>query len=505
MKPKSLVVSSVAVLALCLGAISSTSPHDRTYTFHYENVLGTSLELKVGAISSADAERAEQASLHEIEREAKILSAWDAGSEFSRWDRTRGDAVPVSPELFEVLGLFDQWRDRTGGALDASAEAVTRVWKQAESHHALPSHDELAAAVESVRQKHWQLDAVHRTATHLTGTPLALNSFAKSYIAGHAADAALAEDGVHRVVVDIGGDLVIRGAGSEMVDVADPKSDAENAAPIASLRIRDRAIATSGNYRRGEEIDGRHYSHIVDPRTGIPCEQILSSTVVAANPADAGAMATAFSVLTPAESRRVAAAVPGTDYLLITRTGQRIMSPGWTALVAEARPEPAPAPVPSPAAAAWDDSMELTISFDLARLDPRARRPYLVAWVEDGDKFPVRTLALWYNKDRYLPELRAWYRSDRLRSMAEGTDLTRTISSATRSAGHYTLQWDGKDNQGKLVKPGKYTVYLECAREHGGYDLFHREIDFNGTPNKIQLPGGSEIASASLDYHKIAR
>jgi hypothetical protein len=291
--------------------------------------------------------------------------------------------------------------------------------------------------------------------------------------------------------------------GSERVDVADPKSDAENAAPIASLEIRDRAIATSGNYRRGEEIGGRHYSHIVDPRTGMPCDQILSSTVVASNPADAGAMATAFSVLTPQETRRVASAIPGAEYLLITKTGERIMSPGFAALVAAAGPAPSPAPVPA-AAPAWD-GMELTISFDLARLDGRARRPYLVAWVEDGDKFPVRTIALWYNKDRYLPELRAWYRSDRLRSMAEGTDLTRSVSSATRSPGHYTLQWDGKDNQGKLVKPGKYTVYIECSREHGGYDLFHREIDFNGTPNKIQIPGGSEIASASLDYHKIAR
>jgi hypothetical protein len=146
--------------------------------------------------------------------------------------------------------------------------------------------------------------------------------------------------------------------------------------------------------------------------------------------------------------------------------------------------------------------MELTVSFDLAKLDPRARRPYLAAWIEDGDKFPVRTLALWYNKDRWLPEMRAWYRSDRLRAMAEGNDLAHSVSSATRGTGHYTLQWDGKDNQGKLVKPGKYTVYLECAREHGGYDLFHRELDFSGTPNKVEIPGGSELASAALDYHK---
>src|SRR5579872_6374755 len=253
MKRKSLVVITAAALALCLGATAYRLPVERNYTWHYENVLGTSLELKAVAASETAAGQAEQAALREIEREAKILSAWDPASEFSRWERSRGQAVPVSPELFEVLGLFDQWHDRTGGALDASAEAVTRVWKNAEARHALPSEQELAAAVAAVHQPHWQLDSLHRTATHLSATPLALNSFAKSYIAGHAADAMLASPGVRSVVVNIGGDLVVRGAGSEQVDIADPKSDAENAAPIASLQIHDRAIATSGNYRRGEE------------------------------------------------------------------------------------------------------------------------------------------------------------------------------------------------------------------------------------------------------------
>jgi thiamine biosynthesis lipoprotein ApbE len=501
MKPVLLVVSG-ALVALWLGAASLHLGRDHTYISHYENILGTSLELKIDAAAVRDADHAEEAALAEIERERQILSAWDSGSEFSRWVRTRGEAVAVSPELFDVLEMFDRWRERTNGALDASAEAVTRVWKQAEARQALPSSQELASVLAAVRQQHWQLDEVHRTATHLSATPLALNSFAKSYIAERAAESALATPGVRRVVVNIGGDLMVLG-GSERVDIVDPKADAENAPPLATIEVRDRAVATSGDYRRGEEIAGRHYSHIVDPRTGMPCDKIVSSTVVAHNAADAGAMATAFSVMTPDESERVAASMPGTEYLLVTRGGERIQSAGFTALAAAAATPNPQAPAAAPTAA-WD-GMELGISFDLAHLDMRARRPYFAAWIEDTDKFPVRTLALWYNKDRYLPDLRAWYRSDRLRAMAEGTSLTHSVSSATRPGGHYTLVWDGKDNRGRLVKPGKYTVFLEAAREHGGYDLLHREIDFNGTPTKIQIPGGSEIASASLDYRKTAR
>ena len=78
-----------------------------------------------------------------------------------------------------------------------------------------------------------------------------------------------------------------------------------------------------------------------------------------------------------------------------------------------------------------------------------------------------------------------------------------SISSATRPPGKYKLRWDGKDNTGKYVKAGKYTVVIEASREHGTYQLIRQEMDFNGVPKQIDLPGNIEIASASLDYHKI--
>ena len=89
-----------------------------------------------------------------------------------------------------------------------------------------------------------------------------------------------------------------------------------------------------------------------------------------------------------------------------------------------------------------------------------------------------------------------------MRSMAEGTDLTRSVSSATRQAGKYNLKWDGKDNQGKFVKPGKYTIFIEAAREHGTYQLLRSEMDFRSAAKQFSLPGNTEIASASLDYRK---
>src|ERR1019366_6963265 len=105
------------------------------------------------------------------------------------------------------FSLFDKWRELTHGALDASAETITRVWKRAAAEKRLPSQAELDAAVAAVRRIHWQLDPVNQTATHTSDAPLALNSFVKSYIAGRVADAALGASGAQAAVVNIGGDL----------------------------------------------------------------------------------------------------------------------------------------------------------------------------------------------------------------------------------------------------------------------------------------------------------
>jgi thiamine biosynthesis lipoprotein ApbE len=489
-------------------SLSAGSPINRLQTFHRENVLGTSFELKVLASSENAASRAEAAALREIARESAILSSWNVDSEFSRWFRTHGQPVAVSPELFDVLRAFEIWRERTGGALDAAAESVTRAWKAAAQRGRTPAPEELSSAVAAVRQPHWKLDPATRTATHLSDTPLALNSFVKSYIMDRAADAVLETPGVTAAVLNIGGDLVIRGPWTEPVNIADPRSDAENSAPLERLLLRDRAIATSGGYRRGFDIAGRHYSHIVDPRTGEPTGHILSATVIAPRPADAGALATAFCVLTPAESRSLAAAIPGSEFLLLTAEGARVASPGWRQyesprmnLTAVAKPVPSPFPAPQ----SNDSVMELNIAFELARISRGgARRPYVAVWIEDKDKFPVRTLALWYQKERWLPDLRSWYRADRMRAKAEGNNIAASIASATRPPGKYTLKWDGKDNAGRPVKPGKYIVNIEAAREHGTYQLMRQEVEWNGQPQQFQLPGNQEISSATIEYRKAA-
>jgi thiamine biosynthesis lipoprotein len=81
----------------------------------------------------------------------------------------------------------------------------------------------------------------------------------------------------------------------------------------------------------------------------------------------------------------------------------------------------------------------------------------------------------------------AWYRSDRVRAMAEGREIVRSVSGATRG-------------------PGKYTVYYpEVAREHGTYQLVKQEMDFSGAPKQVRFSANTEVAASSFDYHKLTK
>lgn len=464
-----------------------------TYRYHYENVLGTSFELKVYANAEQTADYAEQVALAEIDRLNAILSTYDPHSEVSQWQKSKDVELKVSPELFEVFQLFDTWQLKTNGALSPSVGSASGIWKKAADNQLIPVNNDLAASVKSMNQRQWLLNPGKMTAIHLTNQALTLNSFVKSYIIRKVSEKVMTVPGVTGSVVNIGGDMIISGSQLELVDIADPKADAENEAPLSTISLKEKAVATSGNYRRGFQIGNQWYSHIIDPRTAYPASHIRSATVIADNATDAGALATAFNILQPEESKALASTIPGVQYEIITSTGAVITSEGWKTMEV-----PGPAFFTPPFAK--PDQTKLTIDLELARFEGRFRRPFVAIWVENKKKETVKTLALWYNKPRWLPDLKRWYSKNQ--AIMQDSVMKSSISSATRSAGKYTLTWDGLDDHGKVVPAGKYTVFIEAAREHGTYQLIKQEIEWNGKPAHFDMESGIEITSSSLTISK---
>ncbi len=86
------------------------------------------------------------------------------------------------------------------------------------------------------------------------------------------------------------------------------------------LELENKAVATSGNYRQYETIEGKHFSHIIDPRTGYPANHNPGVTVIAPTCMDADALATALSVLPPEEGIELIESIADTEAMIIAGT-----------------------------------------------------------------------------------------------------------------------------------------------------------------------------------------
>ena len=485
---------------------AATAPDPILTTFHHENVLGTSFELKVHSVDAATASRAEAVSLAEIDRLARIFSGYSPESEFSRWQRTRSRRVPISSELLAVLVASERWQRESQGAFNPGVERLTRLWKTAAAADRVPDTSDLALVVRDLAKSAWRIDATAGTAEHLSDTPLSLNAIAKGYIIEQASAAASRTPGVEGVLLEIGGDLRVRGRFPHRVALTDPRNDAENAPPLTALSVVDQGLATSGGYRRGVRVRGQSFSHILDPRTGQPVQEVAGVTVLAPDAMTADALSTTLSVLGPVDGLRLVEANPGIACLMVMSDGRQVRSSRWPAtswtpvLLADETAPKASAPAKS-------SPLELRVDFEIRRAEGgRYQRPYVAAWIEDKDGFPVRTLLLWILKSekgqRWIPDLRRWHRGDQVRRLAEDKDLTATLSGATRNPGKYSVVWDGRDDHGEMLPSGNYTFYLEAAREHGTYQLMKHPFAVGGDPFKVDLKGNEEIQGASLEYRR---
>ncbi|MFD3394289.1 DUF2271 domain-containing protein [Aquirufa sp. OSTEICH-129V] len=467
------ITSSLAAVLAAVPNANATSVSG-VLTTQLENILGTSLDMKIAAQTFELAEKAEAQVLAEISRLQQILGSAGSHNEFARWmASSKGEAVAVSNEISEVLNLFDEWNAKTDGAINAASEEIARHWKEGNV---------------DVNEAHWSLG--EGTATRLTDAELRLHTFTKGYVMEKAAAVALASPGVNGLVLNVGGDILVKGDWTEPVRVSDPRLDAENGASLGVVSLENKSIATSGNYRRGEALDGQWFSHIMDPRSGMPAQDVVSATVIHPDAVTAGALATAFNVLSVEESKDLAANYQDLEYLIVTKNGEQIASESW----AGANPETSISMV-NLKEKLWTANQELLINIQLANLGGGARRPYVAVWVEDANHKPVRRLALWYRKPRWLPDLRSF--SDAQRESP--IDLM-SITSATRSAGDYSLVWDGKNDQGQFVEQGNYTIYIEAAREHGTYQLMKQSMKFDGKAKTQAIAGNEELSAASLVY-----
>lgn len=263
--------------------------------------------------------------LDEVEALEARLSHYRPDSEISDLNvRAAFEPVLMEWSVFNLLRRCVELSENTDGAFDCTAGPLIRCWGFFRGQGKLAEPEAVQEALTVVGSRLLELDPAERTVRfQREGMQVHLGGIGKGYAVDETVTW-LRRLGVEAALVH-GGTSTIYALGAPPgqdaweIGLRDP-SDPEQR--LGVVRLRDQALSTSGDYEQFFEVDGRRYSHILDPRTGYPAVGMRSATVVAESATDTDALSTAAFVLGAEAARQLWERYPGTGAVLVPARGR---------------------------------------------------------------------------------------------------------------------------------------------------------------------------------------
>jgi thiamine biosynthesis lipoprotein len=313
-------------LPMLLAMLWADEPKVRRYDFEQAH-MGQPIKITLYAPDERSANLAADAAYARIAQLDATLSDYKPDSELSKLSATAGSgrAVPLSHDLWAVLDRSQKLANETGGAFDVTVGPYVRLWRRARRSKEFPSDERLAEARRVVGYRNVKLDAAKQTAELLApGMRLDLGGIA----AGYAVDEAMGELRKHRItkaLIDASGDMLAGDpppgeigwkVGIAPLDATGP--------PSRYLSLHNAAVTTSGDAFQHVVLNGKRYSHIVDPATGLGLTDQSSVTVIAGDCITADSMATAVSVMGPEKGLKLVESTPHAAAYIVRNVEGRI-------------------------------------------------------------------------------------------------------------------------------------------------------------------------------------
>lgn len=247
---------------------------------HRFKAMGGPCEVRLHAPDAARAQVWSRAAEAEVLRLEQRYSRYREDSITTRVNRSAGDArgVEVDAETAALLDYADTaWR-QSEGLFDITSGVLRQAWDF--KARRLPAQEQIDRLLPRIGwdKLQWRKP---RLVLPLAGMELDFGGYGKEYAADRAAQAARVAGAQHGLV-ELAGDIAVIGPHPDgapwLVGVSDPRAPQR---PLASIPLHHGAIASSGDYERYFERDGRRYCHILDPRTGWPVQGLRAVSVVA--------------------------------------------------------------------------------------------------------------------------------------------------------------------------------------------------------------------------------
>lgn len=252
----------------------------------FEVTLQQSTECGVSIASEA---------LDEVEEIEKQLSVFKEESVVSLLNRNAASrAVRVDRPLFDLLTLCQKFHNETEGAFDITSGPLTRCWGFLKREGRLPSNSEIDNAKALVGSDKLRLDAASSAVQfQQPGVEINLGSIGKGYALDVVSEHFKKSNEPALLSAGASSFLATGSTRAWLVGVRHPRAKQQR---LASVRLHECAMSTSGSEEQFFESGGRRFGHIIDSRTGWPAEKVSSVTVVADSAARTDALATAFFV-----------------------------------------------------------------------------------------------------------------------------------------------------------------------------------------------------------------
>lgn len=290
-----------------------------TFTIKYLDSLGRDLTLPVDSLFRV------------VDRS---LSLWDSTSTVTRFNAAT-DSFPTTDRHFQVvLALSRQQWNATDGAFDPTVLPLVRAWglgKEGRAALDTAAVDSLLRCVGMPRiyiPDSWERANAQAPLTFRKSAPCVQfdpNGIAQGYTVDMLA-LLLRQRGIERMMIEVGGEVRAAGPndrGEPWAIQIDQPTEGDAHVRQTVVPLRDRSLATSGNYRKFIAVNGKRYGHTIDPRTGRPAmSDLLSASVIADDCATADALGTALMVMGTEEAKRWLSMHPEVQGYLISDDGK---------------------------------------------------------------------------------------------------------------------------------------------------------------------------------------
>ncbi len=258
-----------------------------------------------------------------------VFSRTNEASELYKLNHSNSVHFKASDDLASLIDIGLKYSKISGGAFDISIAPVSSLWNFKSDSPKVPDDKVIQAALPEIGYQNILVDGKSIIRTDV-GEQIDLGAIAKGYIADRIKDFLL-EKGVNSAVINLGGNILLVGDkpdGSDFnIGIQAPFKDREKT--IASIKISDKSIVTSGIYERYFTENGKLYHHILNPETGYPYDNdLMSVTIISEKSVDGDALSTTCFAMGLEKGMKYIESKDGLDGIFITKNGKKHYSSG---------------------------------------------------------------------------------------------------------------------------------------------------------------------------------